>query len=77
MADYIDEVYLTETPLLVSKFNKPLVVIKPYKIGEDNYMKFYGFMADSSDESGEEFVNRIRRSTKEKKYVQKLRNRNA
>lgn len=77
MADYIDEVYFTETPLLISKFNKPVVVIKPYKKGEDNYMEFYGFMADANVETGEEFVNRIRRSAKEKEYVKKLRNRNA
>lgn len=75
----MNEVYSSETPLLISRFNKPLVVVEPYKkkVGESDYLRFYGFMADAGGETGKDFVNRVRRSGIEKKYVEKLRNRNA
>jgi len=76
LSDYINEVYREETLLLISRFNKPLVVVKPYEGEDKDYMKYYGFMSDAGKETGEEFVNRVRRSKKEKKRVVKLRNRN-
>lgn len=76
MSNYIDEVYKEETTLLISRFNKPLAILKPYKKKDNDYMRFFGFMADSSNESGREFVNRTRRSAKERLKMKKLRNRN-
>lgn len=77
MSDYIDEVYEEETTLLISRFNKPLAILKPYKKESNDYMRFFGFMADASNESGKEFVNRTRRSAKERLKMKRLRNRNA
>lgn len=72
LASYLDSVAKNETPLVVRRFGKPLVVVSPFKKGEtDNYKKFYGFLA--GDESGVDFENRIRRSKKEKEYVKRLR----
>jgi len=69
---------MDKIPLAIGRFNKPLVVIKPFNEGDENdFMKFYGFMADAGDETGEDFVNRVRRSAREKRYVERLRNRNA
>lgn len=72
LSDYLEEVAEGETPLVVSRFGKPLVVVSPYKksyVGKiDDY---FGFMGGK--ESGEELVNRVRRSKKEKKRVGSLR----
>ena len=45
LSDYIDEVYLGKVPLVVGRFNKPLVVIKPFEgnVGDD-FMRFFGFI---------------------------------
>jgi len=76
LSDYIDEVYVDKIPLAVGRFNKPLVVIKPFEEGDDNdFMKFFGFMGGSG-ESGEAYVNRVRRSAREKRRIENLRKRN-
>jgi len=76
LSDYIDEVYLDKVPLVVGRFNKPLVVIKPFKEGDDNdFMRFFGFMGKGG-EGGEAYVNRIRRSAREKRRIENLRKRN-
>jgi len=75
LASYINEVYKDEITLLIGKFNKPMVKLVPYIEDEaDDISKYFGFM--KGNETGEEFVNRVRRSTKEKRYIEKLRNRN-
>lgn len=75
LASYINEVYKDEITLLIGKFNKPMVKLVPYiKDEADDISKYFGFM--KGNETGEEFVNRVRRSTKEKRYIEKLRNRN-
>lgn len=73
LAEYINSVSKNETSLVVSRFGKPLVEVKPFKGKALDYKKFYGFMG--GDETGEEFVNRIRRNTREKNYVKRLRGR--
>lgn len=73
LASYLDEVAKTEVPLVVCKYNKPIAVIMPPKkeLIEDDFDQFFGFMP--GNETGEEFVNRVRRNKKEREYVRKLR----
>lgn len=73
LASYLDEVAKTEVPLVVCKYNKPIAVIMPPKKEsmEDDFDKFFGFMGKG--ETGEEFVNRVRRNKNEREYIKKLR----
>ncbi|OGM27053.1 hypothetical protein A3D00_05235 [Candidatus Woesebacteria bacterium RIFCSPHIGHO2_02_FULL_38_9] len=74
LADYIDDVYKTETALVVSRFGRPLVKIVPYKKEEvDDFEKYFGFLKGGNDEDGVSFENRIRRSKKEGEFVKRLR----
>ena len=72
LSTIIDKVVKNESPLVVSRFGKPFVVISPYKENPNNYKKFFGFLGNN--ENGEEFLSRTRRSAREKEYVKKLRN---
>lgn len=68
----MDDVLKNESPLVVKRFGKPLVVVTPFKKGKtDDYKKFYGFLGRG--ESGVDFENRIRRSKRERDYVKRLR----
>ena len=75
LAYYIDLVSKQQTPLIVEKYNKPTAIITPYKKGTvpEDPLSFKGFLGKGV--SGVKFVNRIRRSAREKKYVEKLLNR--
>lgn len=73
LSTIIDKVVKNESPLVVSRFGKPFVIISPYKESVENYKKFFGFL--DSGENGEEFLSRVRRSKKEKEYVKGFRNR--
>lgn len=73
LASYLNDVVESETPLLVCKFNKPLVLIVPAKknLIEESYEKFFGFMGKG--ERGKQLINRVRRSRKEKAIIERLR----
>ncbi|MEK7597078.1 MAG: type II toxin-antitoxin system Phd/YefM family antitoxin [Patescibacteria group bacterium] len=73
LASYLDEVIKTEVPLVVYKYKKPIAVIMPPKkeLIEDDIDEFFGFLP--GNETGVEFVNRVRRNKKEREYVKKLR----
>lgn len=73
LASYLKEVVDSETPLIVSKFNKPYVVVLPAEKVIKNYQpkSFFGFLGKG--EKGKHLVKRIRRSSKEKKLIKKLR----
>ncbi|OGF98794.1 hypothetical protein A2153_02480 [Candidatus Gottesmanbacteria bacterium RBG_16_38_7b] len=73
LAEFLDEIYKTDAPLVVSRFGKPLVKIIPYKKEKtDNFDRFFGFMGN--DISGIEFENKVRRNKKEKERTKLLRN---
>ena len=72
LAEYLDEISRSDTPLIVSRFGKPLVKIIAYKEKKDDFDRFFGFMG--SDITGIEFENKIRRNKKEKELVKALRN---
>ena len=76
LAGYINDIYADKTPLVVGRFNKPLVVVRPFEDTEDSedFMRFYGFLGNGSD--GEKFLSEVRRSKKEKTRTENLRNRN-
>ncbi len=64
----------TETPVIIEKYNIPTAIINPYKKGAlPDPCSFKGFLGKGGD--GERYLNKIRRSKKEKAYIQKLRNR--
>ena len=73
LANYLNNILKDETTLVLSRFGKPMWEIRPYTKKSVDYKKFYGFMG--GDETGEEFVNRVRRNKRELNYVKKLRNR--
>lgn len=72
LASYIEKIVSTGTPLLVGRYGKPLVKIVPTKGKEENFDDYFGFMG--SDTNGKKFVDKVRRSPKEKKAIKKLRN---
>lgn len=72
LADYLDEVAENKTSIVVSKYDKPLVKVVPYDEENDDVENFFGFLPDDG-EDGVEFEDRIRRTKKEKKYVEDLR----
>lgn len=73
MASYLNEVKETGDSLVVFKYNKPIAVIMPPKknLVKDDLDEFFGFLP--GDETGEEFVNRVRRNKKEREYVKRLK----
>lgn len=71
LAEYLTEVDKNNTPLAISRFGRPVVVVSPYKETAEDVDKYFGFMPGA--ESGADFVNRVRRSKAEKKYVERLR----
>jgi len=72
LSDYLEEVVEEETPLVVSRFGNPIVIVYPYKEKEiEDFDKYFGFLG--GDEDGVSFENRIRRSKREKKRVESLR----
>lgn len=73
LARYLKDVVDSETPLIVSKFKKPYVVILPAKEVIGNYQpkSFFGFLGKG--EKGEDLLKKIRRSSKEKRLIRKLR----
>jgi len=73
LAAYLNEVEKTQTPLVVYKFKKPVAVIVPAKkeLIKEDINDYFGFM--DKGETGEEFVNRVRRNKNEKKYMANLK----
>lgn len=72
---YLELVEKNQSPLIVEKYKKPAAIITPYKKGAiaDDPLSYKGFLGKGED--GVKYVNRIRRSTRERKYIEKLRNR--
>jgi len=73
LASYLEEVEKTQIPLVVYKFKKPIAVIIPPKkeFLNANIDDYFGFMG--KNETGEKFVNRVRRNKNEKKYITNLK----
>jgi hypothetical protein len=73
LASYLEEVEKTQIPLVVYKFKKPIAVIIPPKkeFLNANIDDYFGFMGKG--ETGEKFVNRVRRNKNEKKYITNLK----
>lgn len=74
LAKYLDEVVENNIPLVICKYDKPVAIINPYqekKTTSDFRKRYYGFLGGK--ETGEEYLNRVRRSPAEKKYAKLLR----
>lgn len=63
LADYLASVKRTETPLIVSRFGKPIAVITPFSKETVSFEKYFGFMGKG--DTGEAFLKRVRRSKHE------------
>lgn len=77
LASYLDEITKDENSLIISRFNNPLVIIKPYKEDNCEALKaenYFGFLGKGVN--GSAYVNRFRRSKKEKIRTEALRNKN-
>jgi len=76
LAEILTLVASGNSSVVVTKHDKPVVIMKYYKESskEDPFLKFFGFLGPSK-ETGEEFVNRVRRNKRERDRVHKLRNR--
>ncbi len=74
LAYFLNLVEKDHTPLIVKKYNKKTAIISPYKKGfiSDDPLAYFGFLGRGED--GTKFVNRLRRSKKEKERVKFLRN---
>lgn len=73
----MDEVIKDKACLVISKFNNPFVVIKPYEEDDCVALKaqnYFGFLGRG--EKGSVYVNKLRRSKKEKIRTESLKNRN-
>lgn len=74
LSRYLEDVAATEVPLVIERFGRPLVIVKPYiKATMPATTSYFGFMGRG--ESGETFLKRVRRSAGEKKAVTHFRNR--
>jgi hypothetical protein len=75
LASYLKLVADTKTSLLIKKYRQPIAIIKPLTTKDLPLSSpdiFFGFLSHTDDETGEEFVNRLRRSLSEKNYLKKL-----
>ena len=73
LASFINSVATTENPVVIEKRGKPVAMLVPYKKNTYDFERYFGFLG--GDETGEEFVNRVRRNRRELEHVRKLRNR--
>lgn len=74
LAYFLNLVEKNQSPIVVEKYKKPTAIISPYKKGKvaDDPLSYFGFLGKGED--GVKFVNRIRRSKRERDYVKRLRN---
>ena len=77
LASYLNEVTKTGETIIVEKYKKPIAIINPPKkklVKKNNFERFFGFLkTKGKNETGEEFVNRVRRNANERKYMENLR----
>ncbi len=74
LSRYLEDVAMTEVPLVIHRFGKPMVIVKAYsKDTLPASTSYFGFMGRG--ETGEAFLKRVRRSTREKRAVTRFRNR--
>lgn len=72
LASCLEEIGRTETPVIVSRFGKPIAVISPFKESDlPNPSSFFGFL--DKNETGEEFLGIVRRSKEELERTEKFR----
>lgn len=77
LGDYLMGISDINNSLIVTKHNKPIATIQPYnETGrKEKIQSFFGFLKNSMKQTGEEYVDKIRRNTKEKQRTLQLRNR--
>lgn len=71
LAKYLSFLARTETPLVVKRYTEPVAIVFPYEDKYFNIDKYFGFLGGS--ETGTKFVNRIRRSKKERLFIKRYK----
>jgi len=76
LSEYLDQVDSNKTPLLISRFGKPIAKVTPVDKEKDlrGFTKYFGFL--KGEKNGVEFEDGIRRSSAEKNYIKNLKNNN-
>lgn len=69
LAAYLDFAQ-SGSSLILKRFNKPIAMLVPYDEKTVDVRKFYGFLGGIK-ETGTEYENRVRRSTKEKTWTKR------
>ncbi|OGK11718.1 hypothetical protein A2954_05360 [Candidatus Roizmanbacteria bacterium RIFCSPLOWO2_01_FULL_37_12] len=79
LASYLNEVANSGETIIVEKYKKPIAIINPPKkklVKKKEFEKFFGFLKTKGDnETGVEYENRVRRGSRERKYMRDLRKR--
>jgi prevent-host-death family protein len=73
LAKYLDLVVSSEKPLIIERRGNPVAVLSPYRGEKADYDCFYGFLC--GDETGEKYVNKLRRNKKEAEKIKKYKKR--
>ena len=71
LAEYLSSVADTQTPVVIRRFGKPIAMIVPFDKKKISFEKYFGFLGKG--ETGEAFVNRVRRSHRERTAIQARR----
>jgi len=74
LAEILNLVASGNSSVVVTKHEKPVVMLNQYKETISPFAEFYGMWKDDGV-SGEEYVNRIRRTEYSRKRTEYLRNR--
>ena len=69
LATILGEVENNGTKVVIKRFGKPVAVLMKYENKDFDATKYFGMF--KGEETGENFVNRVRRSEMEKKRVNK------
>ncbi|HBL51998.1 MAG: hypothetical protein A3D24_03170 [Candidatus Blackburnbacteria bacterium RIFCSPHIGHO2_02_FULL_39_13] len=71
LSEYLDTVAKTEASFVVNRFGKSVAILSPYKESGFKIEEYFGFLGKG--ESGKKFIDRLRRNSKERDRIKKLR----
>lgn len=74
LSRYLELVREEETPLLIERYGQPVAIISPFTsdyVKRTNFDDYFGFLA--GNETGEEYLKKVRRCPREKKRIESRR----
>jgi len=63
LSDYLAELAVSDVPIVLRRFGKPLAMVLPYKSADVSVSGYFGFL--KSKTSGAAFVSSVRRNSRE------------